>query len=163
MTVDVDFHACAKQAALVDDVRVFGPVRQGEWLGRMGIVQRLQAILDQDKLNDADVDTLITACERLCGPKHMGERYKVLALVHDRWQQRRGDGSKLNTPGAEEHGNNKKKGHDDDAPRGDQTTKDDAAPAAKGVTTDLDLDPPAGFLAEDTVTRPESPLDVIAP
>ena len=85
MTVDVDFKACARQAALVDNVKVFGPVPQGEWLGRMGIVHRLQALLDHDKVSETDMDTMITACERLCDPAHMGERYKVLTIVHDRW------------------------------------------------------------------------------
>ena len=85
LTVDADFQACGRQAALVDDVRVFGAVNQGEWLGRMGITQRLDTLLDNDKLSDVDVDVLITACERLCSANHMGERYKVLSINHDRW------------------------------------------------------------------------------
>ncbi|KAJ8598979.1 hypothetical protein CTAYLR_009265 [Chrysophaeum taylorii] len=84
LTVDADFAACAKQAALVDGARVYGPIDQGEWLGRMGIAHRLEALLNNDAITDTQVDHLITACERLCDPAQMGGRYKVLAIAHSK-------------------------------------------------------------------------------
>ena len=45
LTVDADFGACARHGASVDGARVFGSTTQGEWLQRMGIVARLEALL----------------------------------------------------------------------------------------------------------------------
>ena len=44
LTVDADFGACARHGASVDGARVFGSTTQGEWLQRMGIVARLEAL-----------------------------------------------------------------------------------------------------------------------
>ena len=54
---------------------------QGEWLQRMGIVPRLEALLNLDDITESQVEDLISACERLLDPEQMGERYKVLAVV----------------------------------------------------------------------------------
>lgn len=81
LTVDVDFGACARQAALVEGVSVYGAVEQGEWLGRMGIETRLKALLENALITEDQADHLITACERLLDPAQMGSRYKVLAVV----------------------------------------------------------------------------------
>lgn len=88
LTVDTDFTSCARQAALVDGVTVFGPVQQGEWLGRMGIETRLKALLRSPYITESQVDSLIAACERLLDPSQMGARYKVLAIVNHQNQSR---------------------------------------------------------------------------
>lgn len=86
LTVDTDFTSCARQAALVDGVTVFGPVQQGEWLGRMGIETRLRALLHAPYISESQVESLIAACERLLDPSQMGARYKVLAIVNHQSQ-----------------------------------------------------------------------------
>lgn len=81
LTVDADFGACGDRAAAVDGAAAFGAVDQGEWLQRMGIVPRLEALLNLDDITESQVEDLISACERLVDPEQMGERYKVLAVV----------------------------------------------------------------------------------
>ena len=87
LTVDADFGAAAAHAAAVaidgKRPRVFGAVPQGEWLQRMGIVARLEALLALDDITETQVDHLLTACERLVDPEQMGLRYRVLAVVDD--------------------------------------------------------------------------------
>ena len=83
LTVDADFGACARHGASVDGARVFGSTTQGEWLQRMGIVARLEALLALEDITERQVDQLITACERLVDPAQMGERYRVLAVVDE--------------------------------------------------------------------------------
>ncbi|KAK7247969.1 protein-arginine omega-N symmetric methyltransferase [Aureococcus anophagefferens] len=48
----------------------------GEWLQRMGIVPRLEALLNLDDITESQVEDLISACERLLDPEQMGERRK---------------------------------------------------------------------------------------
>lgn len=81
LTVDTDFAASVRQAALVPDTAVFGPVDQGEFLGRMGIAERLGALANVHDITDKQVDHLISASERLVDPAQMGQRYKVIAIV----------------------------------------------------------------------------------
>ena len=42
---------------------------------------RLEALLALDEITEAQVDHLISACERLIDPEQMGARYKVLGMV----------------------------------------------------------------------------------
>ena len=72
-----------RHGASVDGARVFGSTTQGEWLQRMGIVARLEALLALEDITERQVDQLITACERLVDPAQMGERYRVLAVVDE--------------------------------------------------------------------------------
>ena len=58
---------------------------------RMGISQRIESLLALESTTEAQVDTLISACERLCDPSEMGERYKVLAVVSQRTPNRAAD------------------------------------------------------------------------
>ncbi|KAH8053394.1 protein-arginine omega-N symmetric methyltransferase [Aureococcus anophagefferens] len=74
LTVDADFGACGDRAAAVDGAAAFGAVDQGEWLQRMGIVPRLEALLNLDDITESQVEDLISACERLLDPEQMGER-----------------------------------------------------------------------------------------
>ncbi|KAH8046244.1 protein-arginine omega-N symmetric methyltransferase [Aureococcus anophagefferens] len=64
LTVDADFGACGDRAAAVDGA-ARRAVDQGEWLQRMGIVPRLEALLNLDDITESQVEDLISACERL--------------------------------------------------------------------------------------------------
>ena len=62
----------------------FGPVTQGDFLIKMGAVDRVVALLEKDSTTDKQAEDLCNALERLTQPEHMGERYKVLAIAKKR-------------------------------------------------------------------------------
>ena len=71
-------------AALTDAPVAFGPVTQGEFLMKMGAVDRVVALIEKDSTTDKQAEDLCNALERLTQPEHMGERYKVLAIARKR-------------------------------------------------------------------------------
>ena len=79
LTAHVDFSSLAT-AARHADAGVFGPVRQGDFLKALGIVERA-ARLRQGASADqaADIDA---ALRRLTGVHGMGELFKALAIAH---------------------------------------------------------------------------------
>jgi len=77
LTAHVDFGTLAMAASPLS--RVHGPVTQGEFLSRLGIVQRaeqLRAVADDMQRKDIEL-----ALYRLVAPSEMGELFKVLALT----------------------------------------------------------------------------------
>ena len=72
------------EAALADAPIAFGPVTQGDFLIKMGAVDRVVALLEKDSTTDKQAEDLCNALERLTQPEHMGERYKVLAIAKKR-------------------------------------------------------------------------------
>ena len=66
-------------AALAAGVRVYGPVPQGEYLGRIGARQRLERLLAS--ATDAQQASLESGYRRLVAPEAMGDLFKVLALA----------------------------------------------------------------------------------
>ena len=81
LTAHVDFPALA-QAARSEDVRVLGPVTQGEWLGAMGIEMRAAALA---RSAPARADEIAAARARLTEPEQMGTLFKAMALVAPDW------------------------------------------------------------------------------
>lgn len=81
LTSHVDFRAAGLAAAKAG-VGVFGPVTQGEYLGRLGIMTRLFALVrgrDQARMLELE-----SGVRRLIDPDAMGELFKVMALApHD--------------------------------------------------------------------------------
>jgi NADH dehydrogenase [ubiquinone] 1 alpha subcomplex assembly factor 7 len=77
LTAHVDFAALAKVAADAG-ARPRPILTQGEFLTRLGLITRAQA-LAKDK-DEATRQAIATAGERLAGPKAMGELFKVLAV-----------------------------------------------------------------------------------
>lgn len=63
-------------------MRAHGPVNQGHFLAAMGIVERVQQLIDDDRTSDEQATDLYHALERLLLPDQMGERYKVLAITN---------------------------------------------------------------------------------
>ena len=78
LSAHVDFHAVA-DAALAAGVRVYGPVSQGDYLGRLGAGQRLERLLAS--ATGAQRASLESGYRRLVAPEAMGDLFKVLVLA----------------------------------------------------------------------------------
>jgi SAM-dependent MidA family methyltransferase len=78
LTAQVDFAALGQTAAR-SGARVHGPVPQGEFLRRLGIVQRAARLRQAaTPAQAADIDA---ALARLTAPDQMGELFKVMAIA----------------------------------------------------------------------------------
>ncbi len=81
ITAHVDFSALAAAARRGGAV-VAGPVGQGDFLGRLGIAERVAALA---AANPAQAATLAAAHARLTAPDQMGTMFKALALHAPGW------------------------------------------------------------------------------
>ncbi len=78
LTAHVDFQALADTARQAG-ARVFGPVGQGEWLRRLGVEIRTQALMagaDPERAR-----ALALASRRLIAPEEMGTLFKTMAIA----------------------------------------------------------------------------------
>ena len=83
ITADVDFAACAKHA-VGQGAKVYGAVPQGEFLLRMGIVERLQQLIELPTTTDEQATKMLAAFRRIVGSDSadgMGKRFKVMAIT----------------------------------------------------------------------------------
>lgn len=77
LTTHVDFALLAE--SVKETARVFGPVTQGDFLTRLGIEARAEAIRkDADKKQQGEIDA---ALHRLLDPAEMGTLFKVMAFL----------------------------------------------------------------------------------
>ena len=83
LTAHVDFLALAL-AAGEGEVKVRGPVPQGEWLRRMGIDARAEALARSAPDHAGEIEA---ARLRLTDPGEMGRLFKALALVAPAWPE----------------------------------------------------------------------------
>lgn len=74
----VDFSALKRQAEAAG-ARLVGPVAQGAFLSELGIAERAEALRRQGQPETDRM--LLAALDRLCGPQHMGQVFKVALLV----------------------------------------------------------------------------------
>jgi len=81
LSAHVDFAALAR-AARSPGVRSFGPAGQGDFLRRLGILQRAQSLKRQ--ASDAQRHAVDASLTRLIAPDQMGTLFRVLALGDDR-------------------------------------------------------------------------------
>lgn len=72
----VDFGALARVS---EDVDVFGPVPQGSFLRRLGIIERAEHL--RTHADEAQAHEISTALSRLIEPEEMGLLFKVMAMV----------------------------------------------------------------------------------
>jgi NADH dehydrogenase [ubiquinone] 1 alpha subcomplex assembly factor 7 len=63
-------------------VRAYGPVTQGAFLLSMGLQERVLAVIEDDRTDEDHAENLYQSMVRLASPDEMGERFKVLAIVH---------------------------------------------------------------------------------
>lgn len=61
MTADVDFSLLGRVASAIQGVRTHGPVTQKEFLGEMGIVERLKFLAEQPHITEEQVGGLFPA------------------------------------------------------------------------------------------------------
>ncbi len=73
----VDFAALA-DAARAAGARVYGPIPQGLWLGRLGIVERTTALVQASPERAAEIEG---AVGRLVHPRRMGDLFKAFAIA----------------------------------------------------------------------------------
>jgi SAM-dependent MidA family methyltransferase len=81
LTAHVDFEAVAREA-IEAGAAVTPLVSQGEWLTRLGIKARGQALSSANPERRLEIDEAI---ERLVAPDKMGSLFKVLALHSANW------------------------------------------------------------------------------
>jgi len=82
LTAHVDFEAVRKAAG--SDVQVSRLVDQGEWLKRLGIGARAEALT---RANPDQAEAIQTALERLTGPDQMGALFKIIAIHSPDWPE----------------------------------------------------------------------------
>ena len=88
ITAHVDFGALAT-VARHEGLTVAGPVGQGDFLRRLGIEARAQALASRNRAREADVEQ---ALQRLIHADQMGTLFKVMAMRHEAWPQAEGFG-----------------------------------------------------------------------
>jgi len=81
LTAHVDFQALHAAAAR-EGARVHGPIPQGEFLRRLGIVERAAKLKARATIKQAsDIDAALARLTE-AGPTGMGELFKVMAFAH---------------------------------------------------------------------------------
>lgn len=80
ITAHVDFDMLA-QAFADHDVATFGPLKQGEFLSRIGAEMRAEALLM--RASPEQQEDIIGGLRRLMSPHEMGDLFKVLAFTSD--------------------------------------------------------------------------------
>ncbi|HEX9963493.1 MAG TPA: SAM-dependent methyltransferase [Allosphingosinicella sp.] len=86
LTAHVDFEALARAAAEAG-ARIQGPVGQGEWLSRLGIEARAEALARSAPGRGEEVRS---ARDRLVSPGQMGRLFRVMALSAASWPAQEG-------------------------------------------------------------------------
>ncbi|KAJ1426027.1 S-adenosyl-L-methionine-dependent methyltransferase, partial [Ochromonadaceae sp. CCMP2298] len=79
LTADVDFSLCS--AAAASKGAKVALLTQGEFLMRMGIVPRVEALLELESTTDEQAAALVSSLKYLVQGEHMGARFKVLAVA----------------------------------------------------------------------------------
>ena len=83
LTAHVDFEAVARAATAAGAV-VRGPVGQGDWLRRLGIVHRAEKLAASTPAKSDDIRATV---ERLCAKGQMGGLFKVMAIRGPGWPE----------------------------------------------------------------------------
>ena len=81
LTAHVDFEAVRKAAGSAKVTRL---VPQGEWLKRLGIAARAEALI---RANPEQAETIEAALERLTGAHQMGALFKIIAIHSPDWPE----------------------------------------------------------------------------
>ncbi|OQR74949.1 protein midA -like protein [Tropilaelaps mercedesae] len=78
LTADVDFSYLRR--CVENQVLIFGPVTQRNFLTSMGMGVRLKKLLEVVRSRE-EGEQLVTAYDMLINPRHMGERFKFMAML----------------------------------------------------------------------------------
>lgn len=82
ITSDVDFSLCAQTAAK-QGAKVYGSITQGEFLMRMGIVERVENLIEQPTTTDDQAADMMISFRRLVENSDddgLGKRFKVMVV-----------------------------------------------------------------------------------
>ena len=82
ITCDVDFGTLRSRAERAG-AKVAPLVNQGEYLMRMGLVPRLEMLIENDNTTDDQAQALVDAAKMLISDDNMGSKFKVMALHHE--------------------------------------------------------------------------------
>jgi NADH dehydrogenase [ubiquinone] 1 alpha subcomplex assembly factor 7 len=82
LSAHVDFGALAASVAAASQARVFGPVGQGDFLKRLGILHRAETL--RARASPAQRHAIDASLERLIAPDQMGTLFRVMAVGDDR-------------------------------------------------------------------------------
>ena len=85
MTADVDFSSCSRAASRMGSI-VSGAITQGEFLLRMGAVDRLEQLIELPSTTEEQAERLVASFKHLVDDSKMGKRFKVLAVAHPKVQ-----------------------------------------------------------------------------
>jgi len=80
LTAHVDFAAMTREAEALG-LRAYGPMPQGEFLLRLGLLERRERLLETASAKERDL--IATGATRLVDPRQMGVLFKVLAITSD--------------------------------------------------------------------------------
>jgi NADH dehydrogenase [ubiquinone] 1 alpha subcomplex assembly factor 7 len=81
LTADVDFAQCRKIAERCN-VCVHPLETQANFLLRMGIIERVQQLIDKEETTEQQANDLFQSLKMLVDPQKMGTKYKVMNLSH---------------------------------------------------------------------------------
>ena len=81
-TADLSAHVDFAELAAATGARTFGPVGQGDFLHRLGIVHRAQTL--KARATPEERQAINAALQRLIAPDQMGTLFRVLAVGDDR-------------------------------------------------------------------------------
>lgn len=85
VTSDVDFYI-SRRILEATGVKVLPLFKQSEFLYRMGIIDRVERILERTETTESQAEIIVAACKRLMSGDEMGKRYKTLIFTHESMQ-----------------------------------------------------------------------------
>lgn len=80
ITADVDFHLCTV-AATAKGATVLPLSTQGDFLMRLGVVERVQELLKLESVTAEQGRAMVDSLRKLVDPAQMGRRFKVLGMT----------------------------------------------------------------------------------
>ena len=80
-TADVDFF-CAARVLEAQGMTVLPLLTQRDFLLNMGLIPRVEALLEKDSTTEAQAELVVAQCKQLLGEESMGTRFKVLVCSY---------------------------------------------------------------------------------
>jgi len=81
VTADVDFF-CAARVLEAQGMTVLPLLTQRDFLLNMGLIPRVEALLEKDSTTEAQAELVVAQCKQLLGEESMGTRFKVLVCSY---------------------------------------------------------------------------------
>lgn len=81
VTADVDFF-CAARVLEAQGMSVLPLLTQRDFLLNMGLIPRVEALLEKDTTSEEQAELVVAQCKQLLGEDFMGTRFKVLVCSY---------------------------------------------------------------------------------